>query len=168
MNIELAEYIIKELGDNLYDELEIEPDDYNRLPAYEFYQEVIESCEALKPEIISNFRKMKEQESGPNSAKEYEEQQKSKVASDFETAFAITKDVLSHTAKYRLSKIDYANVRFYRDTFLNFSRTRSPKDVEQYLLDHSKEKLPRSPINCNRMRQFIFYLAKRYRKQYGK
>lgn len=80
---------MKELGDGAYDELEIDPSDYDSLPAYDFYDEVVLSCRVVHPEII-----------------------------------------------------------------------------KWYLLDHSRETLPGTDINCNRMRQFVLYLAQRYKGQY--
>ena len=164
--VELGEYIMKELGDQVYDELEIDPSDYNRLPAYEFYDEVVSSCRVVHPEIIKQYYQEMEEYNNPSSEKEFREYQNLKIKSNFPLALRIAVDIMVHTGKYRLSKPDYANLRYYTDTLLNFIKNKKPGDIEQYLLDHSKEKLPRSGINCNQMRQFIFYLAQRYKGQY--
>jgi hypothetical protein len=163
MELELAQFILDELGENAYEELDIDPKDYNRVPAYEFYNKVITNCSILHPELIQKYN---EQDMEKRYGTEPETLTPEKIMGDFTLAFDIANDIMSHPARYRLSKIDYRNLRFYSETFLNFTRTRKPEDVDEYLREHSKEKLPRSPINCNRMRQFIFYLAKRYRNQY--
>ena len=49
---------------------------------------------------------------------------------------------------------------------MNFIRNKKPEDIERYLLDHPRETLPGTDINCNRMRQFVLYLAQRYKGQY--
>lgn len=53
--IGLGEYIMKELGEGVYDELEIDPSDYDSLPAYDFYDEVVSSCQVVHPEIIERY-----------------------------------------------------------------------------------------------------------------
>ena len=112
-------------------------------------------------------RQEMEEYNNPSSEKEFKDYQNSKIRSNFPLALRIAVDIMVHTGKYRLSKPDYANLRYYTEALLNFIKNKKPGDIEQYLLDHSKEKLPRSSINCNQMRQFIFYLAQRYKGQYG-
>ena len=152
--MELAEYIMKELGDGFYDELGIDEEDYKNLPAYEFYKEVVDNCEIAHPEIIRNYYRELEEYNSPTE-KEVEEMQKAKVATDFETALQIT-----------LAKPDYSSLRYYREAFLNFVKNKLPEEIEDYLVKNSKDYIPRSRINCTRMLKYIFYLAKRYRKQY--
>lgn len=164
--IELAEYIMKEIGDNFYEELGIDEEDYKNLPAYEFYKEIVDNCEIAHPEIIRNYYRELEKRNSPTE-KEVEEQQKAKVATDFETALQIAYDIMVHTGKYRLAKPDYSSLRYYKDAFLNFVKNKLPEEIESYLVNNSKDYIPRSTINCNRMLKYIFYLAKRYRRQYG-
>lgn len=59
--MELGIRIAKELGDSLYDELDVTRSDYDTLPAYEFYSKVEDSCAELRPDII---RKL-EEDNGP-------------------------------------------------------------------------------------------------------
>lgn len=163
--MELAEYIMKELGDGFYNELGIDEEDYKNLPAYEFYKEVVDNCEIAHPEIIRNYYRELEEYNSPTE-KEVEEMQKAKVATDFETALQIAYDIMVHTSKYRLAKPDYSSLRYYREAFLNFVKNKLPEEIEDYLVKNSKDYIPRSKINCTRMLKYIFYLAKRYRKQY--
>ena len=167
MSIELGEYIMDKLGDKVYDELEIDPSDYNKLPAYEFYDEVISSCRILRPEIITKYYDEMQMANCPTTEKEFRDYQNSKIKNNFALALQMTLDIIVHTGKYRLSKPDYSNIRYYSETLLNFIKGKDPAEIEEYLLDHSKENLPKSNINCNRMRQFIIYLAQKYKGQYG-
>jgi hypothetical protein len=170
MNIELGEYIMRELGDAVYQELEIDPSDYSRLPAYEFYDEVVTSCQALRPEIIDRFREEHEKRTyGTRMRKipEPEPVSSDEIANDFSRALEIARDIAIHTPSYRLSLNDYANMRTYGEALLNFTKDRTPEEAEEYLSSRSRETVPNSGINCNRMRQFIIYLAKRYRRQYA-
>lgn len=163
--MELAEYIMKKLGDGFYDELGIDEEDYKNLPAYEFYKEVVDNCEIAHPEIIRNYYREQEESNSPTK-KEAEKMQKAKVATDFDTALQIAYDIMVHTSKYRLAKPDYSSLRYYREAFLNFVKDKLPEEIEDYLVKHSKDYIPRSKINCTRMLKYIFYLAKRYRNQH--
>ena len=163
--MELAEYIMKKLGNGFYDELGIDEEDYKNLPAYEFYKEVVDNCEIAHPEIIRNYYREQEEYNSPTK-KEAEKMQKTKVATDFDTALQIAYDIMVHTSKYRLAKPDYSSLRYYREAFLNFVKDKLPEEIEDYLVKNSKGYIPRSRINCTRMLKYIFYLAKRYRNQY--
>lgn len=81
--IGLGEYIMKELGDDVYDELEIDPSDYDSLPAYDFYDEVVSSCQVVHPEIIERYYRETEKRNMPSSEKEFREYQNLKIRSDF-------------------------------------------------------------------------------------
>lgn len=164
--IGLGEYIMKELGYGVYDELEIDPSDYDSLPAYDFYDEVVSSCRVVHPEIIERYYRETEKRNMPSSEKEFREYQNLKIRRDFPLALRMAVDIMVHTGDYRLSIRDYANLRYYTGALLNFIRNKKPEDIERYLLDHPKETLPGTDINCNRMRQFVLYLAQRYKEQY--
>ena len=102
----------------------------------------------------------------PSSEKEFKEYQNLKIRHDFPLALRMAVDIMVHTGDYRLSIRDYASLRYYTGALLNFIRNKKPEDIERYLLDHSRETLPGTDINCNRMRQFVLYLAQRYKGQY--
>ena len=50
--MELAQKIIDYFGDDLYTELDVNEVDYETLPAYEFYEKVVKSCDELHPEVV--------------------------------------------------------------------------------------------------------------------
>lgn len=164
MKEELGQYIMNELGDDVYEELFIDPEDYNTLPAYEFYEELITACKLEHPEIIEKYNKIKEEEYYAGLPKE--NIQKSTVETDFNLACEITEDILIHTSKYRLQKPDYGVCRSIYTPFLNMIKTRSPMDLKKFLLDNAKGNIPKSTINCKKFYNQIVYLARKYRNQY--
>lgn len=161
---ELAQYIMQKLGDKVYDELFIDPEDYNTLPAYEFYKEIVDNCNIEHPEIVKEFEKQQEKEYYDNLPKENIEA--SKVEADFNLACQITEDVLKHPTKYKLRKPDYGICRSIYTPFFNMTRSRSYMDLKDYLLKNSKGCLPKSTINCKKFYNQIVYIAKNYRNQF--
>ena len=156
---------MKEPGDGFYDELGIDEEDYENLPAYEFYKEVVDNREIARPELVRNYHGEPEEYNSP-AEKEAEEMQKAKAAADFETALQITYDIMVRAGKYGLAKPDYSGLGYYREAFLDFVKNKLPEEIEDYLRRNSKDYIPRSRINRNRMLKYIFRPAKRYRKQY--
>ena len=172
MNIKLGEYIVSTLGNKVYDELEIDPADYNKLPASEFYDEVISSCEILRPDIIKQYKK--DQLTSGNTSSETAEKKRianhnkvldEYIENNFYLALKITYDIFTHTGKYNLGQ-DYIKVKRYEEVFLNFVKGKRAKDINKYLIDNASRNLPRSNVNCKMMRNFIIYLAQKYKGQY--
>lgn len=161
---ELAQYIMQKLGDKVYDELFIDPEDYNTLPAYEFYQEVVENCRIEHPEIIKEFDKEQENEYYSNLPKE--NITASTVNNDFDLACKITADILRHTSKYNLAKPHYRICHAIYTPFFNMTRSRSYDELKEYLEKNSKGCLPNSKINCKKFYNQIVFLARNYRNQY--
>ena len=88
---------MKELGEGVYDELEIDPSDYDSLPAYDFYDEVVSSCRVVHPEIIERYYRETEKRSMPSSEKEFREYQNLKIRRDFPLALRMAVDIMVHT-----------------------------------------------------------------------
>lgn len=167
MNESLAEYIIKELGNDLYDELCIDPEDYSNKPAYEFYQEIINNCQIERPDIIKKYKKYSE--SLYNTARRQISKvtaDKDRVKADFVLACQVTKDIIDHTGKYRLCKPDYIWLNRFQEPFLNMLNGKSYKELEDYLNKNSTKNIPHSKINCIEFMNKVKWFAARYISQY--
>ena len=167
MNESLAEYIIKYLGDKVYDVLLIDPEDYNTKPASEFYEEIVDNCRIERPDIIEKYEK--EQEKLYYSSlrpANVSNVSKAQVQADFSLACRVAKDIIDHTGNYRLQKGDYYWLNRFEEPFLNMLNGRSPEELEDYLNRNSKKTLPNTNINCIAFKNKILWFAGKYAGQY--
>ena len=104
--MELAQKIIDYFGDDLYTELDVNEVDYETLPAYEFYEKVVKSCEELHPEVVDSLREQDQPVPDPwkvfenaNDAQAFLSQY---AKSHFYLCVDILEDIFYHDHDYRI------------------------------------------------------------------
>lgn len=167
MNETLAEYIIRYLGNSLYDVLLIDPEDHDKKPASEFYEEIVDNCRIERPDIIEKYEREQEKlyyrSLGTARDTGFSKVQ---VQADFPLACRIAKDIIDHTGNYRLQRSDYYWLNRFEEPFLNMLHGRTEEELEDYLNKNSKKTLPNTNINCIAFKNKILWFAGKYAGQY--
>ena len=165
MNDELVSFIQSKLGDHMFDELEVDPEHYNTLPAYEYYNEIIRKCEWYRPDIVKEFNDKKQRDSVAPAS--YIEKRKKDYAEDLDTAFSITYDALFNPVRYSRVKIfTTPNTRACTTVFLNQVKDKGADAFLEYIKENPKGFCGNSRINCVQMQNFIKRMARLYITKY--
>ena len=94
--MDLGIEIAKELGDSLYDELDVTRSDYDTLPAYEFYSKIENSCYELRPDIVERIKQREEKKYLPFKTFDNEKQARSFLCSYAKDHFYLCVEILEH------------------------------------------------------------------------
>lgn len=123
--MELAQKIIDYFGDDLYTELDVNEVDYETLPAYEFYEKVVKSCEELHPEVVDSLREQDQPEPEPWKVFENANDAQAFLSQYAKSHFYLCVDILEDI--------------FYHDHDYRIFPTQSFRDMREIWLNRAKE-----------------------------
>ena len=168
---DLAERIIKYFGDDLYTELDVTESDYDTLPAYDFYQKVLDSCKELHPEVIAELEGDDTESRGP--WKQFNTRSTamrfiSKYIKDkpFEQIKCMT-DVFHNPDQYDLSS--NRSFPIMRSIFLTEEKQRGAKNFPAEILYGKSTKVLNQyhNITLGSLKSYMLYSGSRYYFQYA-
>lgn len=156
--------IEKELGDALYDELDVARSDYDTLPAYEFYSKVEKSCLELRPDIIRKIKDREDSKYLPFKTFDNEKQARSflcKYAKEhFYLCIEILEDIFYNDWKYRV--FTGGSFRLMKEIWLNRAKETGRESFLTLVKKGNGKKILYGNVTIDNLRAFACRFAPTY------
>ena len=162
--MDLGLEIEKELGDSLYDELDVTRSDYDTLPAYEFYRKVEDSCQELRPDIIEKIKARDDKKYLPFKTFSSERQARSFLCTYAKEHFYLCLEILEHIfyndRQYRV--FTGGSFRLMKEIWLNGAKDMGKERFMELVKNGNGKKILSGNVTVSNLRAFAVKFAPAY------